>query len=84
MEVKETLGAAEGLGSAISKRYFSASRVAFYDVALRSAYDMAGSWPEDAKPIDDVLYRSFAAVDPPAGHRIGVGADGMPIWVPSE
>ncbi|GAB1837367.1 hypothetical protein MyNCGM121_41470 [Achromobacter xylosoxidans] len=84
MELKENSGGAEGPESVISKRYFSASRVAFYDVALRSAYDQAGSWPEDAKPIDDVLYRSFAAVDAPAGCRLGVGPDGMPVWMPNE
>jgi len=59
--------------------YFSPIENAFYASELKEGYIAAGTWPDDAKEIDESLYLTF--IDPPQGKYRGVNEEGMPCWL---
>ncbi|MDE9467412.1 tail fiber assembly protein [Xenorhabdus bovienii] len=61
-------------------RYFySVTTNAFYPAAERDNFVRAGSWPADAKQVDDSVYDQFSG-SPPVGQRRVVGDKGLPTW----
>lgn len=52
---------------------------AFYPFAMRSDYETAGSWPNDALVISDEVAFEFM-VEPPQKQRRVAGEDGHPQW----
>lgn len=63
-----------------SHYYFSATTNMFYPEVLKQDYINAGSFPEDAKPVEECVYQEFVANLAPAGKMRIVGEDGMPAW----
>ncbi|MFM0306286.1 hypothetical protein P0D71_00630 [Paraburkholderia sp. RL17-383-BIF-A] len=61
--------------------FYSASKSSFLDADLREAYESAGTWPADAKEIDDELFIQFGCSNPPAGKVRGASTNGDPCWV---
>ncbi|WP_410738598.1 tail fiber assembly protein [Citrobacter freundii] len=60
--------------------YYSQTKNAFYHESKRERYNLAGTWPDDAVAIDELIYTRFAATDVPEGKMRVAGADGMPAW----
>ncbi|QJT79571.1 tail fiber assembly protein [Kosakonia sp. MUSA4] len=61
-------------------KYFSPSKLGFYDASLKSAYVAAGSWPDDLVEITDEIWGDFLST-PPDGKRLGSNSSGVPVWV---
>lgn len=60
--------------------YWSPSMKGFYPAKLRPVYERNGSWPDDARPVPDHVFRAFSGAPPKPGQRRGCGADLMPVW----
>lgn len=60
--------------------YYSKSENAFYSLALKEQYVSAGSWPDDAFPVEDSVYEVFALSTPPDKKIRVPGDDGLPAW----
>ncbi|WP_432416153.1 tail fiber assembly protein [Serratia marcescens] len=60
--------------------YFSPSELVFLAGVMKKDYVIAGSWPQDAKPIPDALYERYA-VNPPEGMLRGADVNGDPCWL---
>ncbi|UYH50807.1 tail fiber assembly protein [Candidatus Kirkpatrickella diaphorinae] len=60
--------------------YWSPTMKGFYPSELRPVYERNGSWPDDARPVPDHVFRAFSGAPPKPGLRRGCGADLMPIW----
>ncbi|MEP8891729.1 tail fiber assembly protein [Enterobacter roggenkampii] len=59
---------------------YSASKDAFFPIALREIYELAGTWPEDGVETGDDVFKKFTDT-PPDGKVRGGGKDGKPTWV---
>lgn len=59
---------------------FSPSNNAFYPLSLKTAYEVAGTWPEDYVLVDDDIFKEFSGV-PPEGKIRSVNGSGIPEWV---
>lgn len=64
-------------------KYFSAKELGFYctETVPREAYEMAGTWPDDAMVITDKQYQNYL-ITAPEGKVLGA-VNGMPAWVNS-
>ncbi|MEY0170139.1 tail fiber assembly protein [Providencia rettgeri] len=60
--------------------YYSATMNAFYLVSMKQNYIDAGSFPDDAKEIEDDIFQQFSASVPPEGKMRIAGEDGLPAW----
>ncbi|MEY0278604.1 tail fiber assembly protein [Providencia rettgeri] len=60
--------------------YYSATMNAFYLVSMKQNYINAGSFPDDAKEIEDDIFQQFSASVPPEGKMRIAGEDGLPAW----
>ncbi|MEE8658291.1 hypothetical protein CGLAMM_10805 [Acetobacteraceae bacterium EV16G] len=60
--------------------YWSPAKKGFYPAKLRPVYERNGSWPDDARPIPDHVFRAFSGAPPKPGQRRGCGVDLMPMW----
>ena len=58
--------------------YFSASTVGFYDDAMKSDYEAAGSWPDDVTQISDRWYQCLI-LGQSEGKVISVNEYGQPV-----
>ncbi|MDT7952826.1 MAG: hypothetical protein RQ966_15085 [Acetobacteraceae bacterium] len=58
---------------------FSPSKIAFYPMAMRAAYEASNTWPADGVPATDAMWRQFIA-PPPSGKVLGA-ANGQPAWI---
>lgn len=61
-------------------KYFSQSKLGFFDDSLKKSYDAAGSWPDDAVDITDAEWQTFLAT-PSEGKQLGADSSGGPAWV---
>lgn len=59
--------------------YFTAKEVGFYDGDIKSAYDSAGTWPDDALEISDADHALYSG-QPSSGKMLG-SENGKPAWV---
>lgn len=59
---------------------YSAQNNAFYSVELKSNYESAGTWPDDAVFISEQVFSEFSS-QPPVGKIRGSNADGKPCWL---
>ena len=68
---------------AVTDWHWSPSRASFFPGALRTVYEHAGTWPDDAVAVSDEVH---AAANPmaPDGKRIAADAKGNPVRVPLE
>ncbi|HFH3052911.1 TPA: phage tail assembly chaperone [Pseudomonas aeruginosa] len=57
---------------------FSPSRVAFYPVSMREAYEASGSWPDDGVLISEEVHTRIMQ-EQEAGWVICAGPDGQPM-----
>jgi hypothetical protein len=61
---------------------WSATNNAFYPYAFQADYNAVGSWPSDAVGVDDSVYNTYGAGQPPAGSIRGIDpTTKMPTWV---
>ncbi|MDH2369479.1 tail fiber assembly protein [Providencia rettgeri] len=60
--------------------YYSATMNAFYPVLMKQNYIDAGSFPDDAKEIEDNIFYQFSTGIPPLGKMRIAGDDGLPTW----
>lgn len=58
---------------------YSPSTNSFYPDDLLSAYEDAGTLPNDLAPISDDVFREFTATPEPGKMRVA-GSDGLPAW----
>lgn len=58
--------------------YFSKSTSGFYSDSLKSSYDAASTWPNDAIEITEIEYQSLL-IGQAEGKIIITGKDGMPF-----
>jgi len=58
--------------------FFTANEIGFYDGEIKGAYDMAGTWPDDAAEISDADHAIYSG-QPPQGKVLGV-ENGLPVW----
>ncbi|MEN3755182.1 tail fiber assembly protein [Mangrovibacter sp. SLW1] len=61
-------------------KYFSSATTGFFDDALKPSYDSAGTWPEDAVEVSDVVWQEFIS-SPANGKQLGADSSGSPTWV---
>ncbi|WP_144136547.1 tail fiber assembly protein [Kosakonia radicincitans] len=61
-------------------KYFSPSKLGFYDTSLKSSYISAGSWPDDLVEITDKTWSDFLSAAPD-GKLLGADSSGAPVWV---
>lgn len=59
-------------------KYYSRTNNSFYESSLRDRYESSGSWPEDAKSIEDVTYRDLI-LGMAMGKKLSSDAEGNPI-----
>lgn len=59
---------------------YSESQNRFYPQALQDRYEAAGTWPTDAQPVTDEVYRQLVAERPPE-KRLQVVPGAMPTLV---
>ncbi|CAH6661969.1 tail fiber assembly protein [Pseudocitrobacter vendiensis] len=60
--------------------WFSPENNAFYPVALKNDYLIAGTLPDDLIEVSDNVFMEYSGT-PPEGKVRGVAEDGYPIWV---
>ncbi|EKI6742611.1 tail fiber assembly protein [Escherichia coli] len=60
--------------------WFSPENNAFYPVALKNDYLIAGTLPDDLIEVSDNVFMEYSGT-PPEGKERGVAEDGYPIWV---
>ncbi|EJD6400467.1 tail fiber assembly protein [Providencia rettgeri] len=60
--------------------YYSATMNTFYLASIKQNYIDTGSFPDDAKEIEDDIFQQFAAAIPPEGKMRIAGKEGLPIW----
>lgn len=60
--------------------YYSATMNTFYLASIKQNYIDTGSFPDDAKEIEDDIFQQFAAATPPEGKMRIAGKEGLPIW----
>ncbi|EJD6506515.1 tail fiber assembly protein [Providencia rettgeri] len=60
--------------------YYSATMNTFYPALMKQNYIDAGSFPDDAKEIEDDIFHQFSASIPPVGKMRIAGDDGLPAW----
>ncbi len=62
-------------------KYFSAKELGFYctETVPKEAYEMAGTWPDDAVKITDKQYQNYL-LPAPEGKVLGA-TNGKPAWV---
>ncbi|PHM36516.1 conserved hypothetical protein [Xenorhabdus innexi] len=58
--------------------YYSATTNAFYPVSMKPDYVAAGTFPDDARLVDDSVFDAFS-VGKDGKVRVA-GADGLPVW----
>ncbi|MFC2858652.1 tail fiber assembly protein [Citrobacter farmeri] len=58
---------------------YSATANSFYPKSMKSDYESAGSWPDDAIEVEDSIYEEFTAV-PPDGKERKPDESGNPSW----
>ncbi|WP_288655702.1 tail fiber assembly protein [Pantoea sp. UBA6567] len=58
---------------------YSASLNMICALALKNDYEMAGTWPEDAVLLDDVLALEFMGAAP-LGKVMSAGENSLPVW----
>ncbi len=58
---------------------FDSKTLGFYDSELKSAYEKAGSWPEDGIEIDSDTHLKYLSGK--AGYKLGANKKGEPTWV---
>ncbi|HHG8786716.1 TPA: tail fiber assembly protein [Citrobacter sedlakii] len=63
----------------MNKYCYSASMNAFYPFAMRSDYEIAGSWPADGMIVSDEIASEFMK-EAPVGQMRVAGEDGFPEW----
>lgn len=59
--------------------FFTAKELGFYDANIKASYDIAGTWPEDAKEISNAEHALYSG-PPPQGKILG-SVDELPAWV---
>lgn len=59
--------------------FFTAGEIGFYDGAIKDVYEMAGTWPGDAREISDAEHAIYSG-QPPQGKVLGA-ENGLPVWV---
>ncbi|MCF5086791.1 phage tail protein [Pseudomonas gessardii] len=64
--------------------YFSAQDRAFLFLSERSAYDAAGTWPQDAIEVTVEEWEMYGQQPPPQGMRRGSDEQGRPTWIKPE
>ncbi|HHR6225651.1 TPA: tail fiber assembly protein [Providencia alcalifaciens] len=64
----------------IKSYYYSSTENAFYPAEMQVSYKNAGSWPENGKWVDDLVFTEFATSPAPAGKMRVAGKNGMPKW----
>ncbi|MEM8445928.1 tail fiber assembly protein [Morganella morganii] len=63
------------------ERYFySPGNNQFLAWSMLDDYKKAGSWPDDAVEISDIIYQEFGATPAPVGKIMAAGKDGLPSW----
>lgn len=60
--------------------FYSPTTNAFYDPRLKSRYEAAGTWPDDAIEVPSETFRTYGQGQAPEGKMRGA-VDGMPAWV---
>lgn len=60
--------------------FYSAKENAFYADELKSIYENAGSWPDDAVEVDYSVFVEFAR-ESPNGKLRAPNSDGLPEWI---
>lgn len=61
--------------------FFSKTTNSFYPEDFKEDYVKAGTWPEDAIEVGEVVHGNFTKVEPPAGKKLGSNKAGKPAWV---
>lgn len=64
--------------------FYSARDCGFLFLSERSAYDAAGTWPEDAVEVTADDWQAFGQTAPPPGMRRGSDDQGRPAWIIPE
>lgn len=64
----------------MTEYFYSAKENVFLPSVLKDMYVDNGSWPKDAKPIDQSYYQKFACDVAPEGKMRIAGNDGLPTW----
>lgn len=62
------------------KYYYSSKSDSFVIDINKSAYDDAGSWPDDAVEVDEEVFMTFTTTPPEGKIRQG-SENGLPVWV---
>ena len=63
--------------------YYSKTTNSFYPKEFKKSYISANSWPADATPVSDEVFKTFSGNPPPCMVR-GFDNDGMPTWCEKE
>lgn len=61
--------------------YFSAERLGFYLSSLKSSYEAAGTWPNDAVELTADEKEIYWQQQPPEGKKLGSDENNRPAWV---
>lgn len=64
----------------MNRYIYSPLENAFYAVALRTSYEVNGTWPVDAVEISDDISAVYMA-EPPEEKTRAAGSDGYPVWI---
>ncbi|BDN97314.1 tail fiber protein [Citrobacter braakii] len=64
-----------------SKIFFSAKENTFFFESMKSAYESAGSWPDDLREVTTETYQLYAGEKPPEGKQRGADGAGQPVWI---
>lgn len=64
----------------MSEYAYSPSANKFYPLLLKGQYESNGTWPNDAKEIDDLIVKEYNGT-PPDGKFRSSGRNGNPEWV---
>lgn len=51
----------------------------FYPLDMQSAYELAGTWPDNYVEVDEATFRAFCGAVPDGKIR-GADSNGLPIW----
>lgn len=64
--------------------FYSPSENAFYNDLLKDRYVASGTWPLDARPVEDSTHLEFGLKQAPLGYERKANVHGHPSWVKKE